>query len=317
MQTILGANGVIGRELSRQLRPYTDRIRQVARTPHAEGASDEVVRADLLDAKATADAVAGSDVTYLVAGLKYDHTVWQAQWPIVMRNAIDACLRHGSALVFFDNVYAYGRVDGPMTEETPYNPCSRKGEIRARIATTFMEAVKRDGLKGMIVRAADFYGPGAELTLTHATVTTRLHAKRTPQWVGNAKAIHTFTYTPDAGRTVALLGNRPEAYGQVWHALTSHEPMTGEAYVRLACEIAGRPYRLQVAPRWLLSAMSLFVPLLRENMEMLYQFEHDYRFDSGKLERAYGLAATSYRDGIAATWAHTDPSTPAASRASA
>jgi nucleoside-diphosphate-sugar epimerase len=303
MQTILGANGVIGRELSRHLRAYTDRIRQVARTPHSEHPGDEVVSADLLDANATADAVAGSDVTYLVAGLKYDRGVWAAEWPVVMRNAIDACLRHGSALVFFDNVYAYGRVNGPMTEDTPYNPSSRKGEIRAQIATTFMEAVKRDGLKGLIVRAADFYGPGATLSLTHATVTTRLRAGKTPQWVGNPKAVHTFTYTPDAGRSTALVGNTPEAYGQVWHALTSREPITGEQYVRMACEIAGRPYRLQVAPRWVLAAMGLFVPVLRENMEMLYQFEHDYRFDSGKIERAFGLAATRYRDGIAAAWA--------------
>jgi nucleoside-diphosphate-sugar epimerase len=154
IQTILGANGVIGRELSRYLAPYTDRIRQVSRNPKAVNPSDELVSADLLDAKATADAVAGSAVTYLVAGLKYDYTVWQQQWPVVMRNALEACKRHGSALVFFDNVYAYGRVDGVMTEETPYNPISRKGEVRALIATRFMDEVKRGELKGMIVRSA-------------------------------------------------------------------------------------------------------------------------------------------------------------------
>ena len=301
MQTILGANGVIGRELSRHLRPYTDRIRQVSRTPSAEGPGDEVVAADLLDPVATAAAIAGSDVTYLVAGLKYDARVWEAQWPVVMRNAIDGCRRHGSALVFFDNVYAYGRVRGPMTEETPYNPSSRKGEVRARIATTFMEAVQRGELRGLIVRAADFYGPGAVLSLTHAVVFERLRAGRTPQWVGNPRAVHTFTFTPDAGRSVAWLGNTPEAYGQVWHALTHDEPITGERFVRLACEIAGRPYRLQAAPRWMLRMAGLFSPVLRENMEMLYQFEDDYRFDSTKLQRASGLVATPYPAGIAAT----------------
>ena len=256
MQTILGANGVIGRALSRELSAYTDRIRQVSRTPTRVDPTDDLCSADLLDAKATADAVAGSSVAYLVAGLKYDYRVWQEQWPTVMRNAIDGCKRHGSALVFFDNVYAYGRVEGVMTEETPYNPCSRKGEVRARIAT---------------------------------------------KWVGNPNAIHTFTYTPDAGRTVALLGNSVTAYGQVWHALTSHEPMTGEDYVRMACELSGRPYGLQVPPRWMLSLLGAFVPALRENMEMLYQLEHDYRFDSTKIKRAFGLTATAYREGISAT----------------
>jgi nucleoside-diphosphate-sugar epimerase len=301
MQTILGANGVIGRELSRFLAAYPGRIRQVSRTPRATTGTAERVSADLLDARATADAVAGSSVAYLVAGLKYDHRVWQREWPIVMRNAIDACKRHGCALVFFDNVYAYGLVNGVMTEDTPYNPTSRKGEVRARIATMFMDAVKSGELQGLIVRSADFYGPGATLSLTHATVTERLKRGKTPQWIGNPKAIHTFTYTADAARSVALLGNTPTAYGQVWHAVTSHEPMTGEKYVRIACELAGRPYKLQVAPRWMLSLMGVFAPVLRENLEMLYQFEHDYRFDSSKLERAFGVTATTYRGGIAAT----------------
>ena len=301
MQTILGANGVIGRELSRQLASYTARIRQVSRTPGRVNPTDQLMSADLLDAGATASAVAGSSIVYLVAGLKYDYRVWQEQWPVVMRNTIDACKRHHAALVFFDNVYAYGRVDGPMTETTPYNPTSRKGEVRARIATMLMDEARSGALQAMIVRSADFYGPGALLSVTHATVTERLKAGKTPQWIGNPQAIHTFTYTPDAGRTVALLGNTPTAYGQVWHALTSHEPMTGEHYVRTACELAGRRYRLQAVPRWMLSVLGLFVPVLRESMEMLYQFEHDYRFDSTKFERAFGLTATAYRAGVAAT----------------
>ena len=94
IQTILGANGVIGRELSRHLSAYPDRIRQVSRTPRRVHPTDNLLSADLLDAKATADAVAGSSVAYLVAGLKYDHRVWQDEWPRVMRNAIDACKRH-------------------------------------------------------------------------------------------------------------------------------------------------------------------------------------------------------------------------------
>jgi hypothetical protein len=134
---------------------------------------DDLVSADLLDAEATADAIAGSSVAYLVAGLKYDPRVWQAQWPTVMRNTIEGCKRHGSALVFFDNVYAYGRVDGMMTEDTPYNPCSCKSDVRASIATVFMDEVKRRELQGMMVRSADFYGPGAVLSATHATVTER------------------------------------------------------------------------------------------------------------------------------------------------
>mgnify|MGYP001756836423 FL=1 len=218
-------------------------------------------------------------------------------------STIAACLRHGARLAFFDNVYAYGRVNGAMTEDTPFNPCSRKGEVRAAIATTLLDAMRRDGLSALIARSADFYGPGATTSLVDAVVVSRLRAGKDPQWLGAPGAVHTFTYTPDAGAALARLGLEDAAFGQTWHLPTAADAMTGERLVRLACELAGQPYRLQVPPAWLLRAMGWFVPVLRENAEMMYQFEHDYRFDSGKIARVFGLQPTAYRDGLARTLA--------------
>jgi nucleoside-diphosphate-sugar epimerase len=301
MHTILGANGVVAQELSRALAAHKTSIRQVSRNPRRVNQADEAVTANLLDAKATADAVAGSDVAYLVAGLKYSTSVWREQWPRVMRNAIDACKQHRTRLVFFDNVYAYGQVTGVMTEDTNFNPTSKKGEVRAKIATMLLEEIRSGNLEALIVRSADFYGPGAVQSFPHATVFERLKAGKTPQWIGNPNAVHTFTFTPDAGRAVALLGTSAEAYGQTWHLPTTKEPLTGADFVHLACEQAGHVYKLQVAPRWMLRLMGLFIPVLRENDEMMYQFEHDYRFDSSKFESAFGLRPTPYMHGIRAS----------------
>jgi nucleoside-diphosphate-sugar epimerase len=301
MQTILGANGVIARELSKNLANYTKEIRQVSRHPKKANDTDQLFSADLLDYAQVEKAVAGSEVTYLLAGLVYKATVWQDQWPRVMRNVLDACKKHNTKLVFFDNVYAYGRVNGDMTEETPFNPTSKKGEVRAKIATMLLEEVKAKNLDAMIVRAADFYGPGALLSLTHQSVTMKLKSNSSPQWIGNPKAIHTFTYTPDAGKTVAILGNTPTAYNQTWHALTSKEKITGEEYVKIACEIMKKPYKLQALPAWGVSVLGLFIPVLREFKEMMYQFEHDYIFDSTKFEKAFDQTATSYKEGISKT----------------
>jgi nucleoside-diphosphate-sugar epimerase len=240
-------------------------------------------------------------VAYLVAGLKYDAAVWSEQWPRVMRNVIDACKRAGTRLVFFDNVYAYGRVNGLMTEDTPFNPISRKGEVRARIATMLLDQMRADELQAMIVRAADFYGPDATQSFPHETVFQRLRNGKTPQWVGNPDAVHTFTFTPDAGDAVAVLGNAPQAYGQTWHLPTSDELMTGRRFVQIACELAGAQYGVQVLPRWILRLMGIFMPVLRENDEMMYQFESDYRFDSSKVRSTFGIEATPYRQGIAAS----------------
>lgn len=306
LHTILGAGGVIGRELSLQLALAGLRIRQVSRHPVALHAGDALITADLTDARSTSAAVAGSEVVYLVVGLAYHTAVWQTQWPRVMRNVIDACARHGARLVFFDNVYAYGRVAGVMSEDTPFNPCSRKGEVRAAIAITLLESMGRGEVQALIARSADFYGPGAHLSLLAAVLFARLQAGKSPQWVGDPDAVHTFTFTPDAGRALAALGQAPAAFGQTWHLPTASdlgsEAVSGKTLTRIACILAGQPERLQAAPRWLLRVMGLLVPMLRENDEMLYQFEHDYRFDSSKAEKAFGWRATPYREGLAKTW---------------
>lgn len=302
MQTILGANGIIGQELSKNLGQYTSQIRQVSRNPRKVNATDTLQQADLLSYEQTDQAVAGSEVVYLVAGLKYDISVWRDQWPKVMKNVLDACKKHNSKLVFFDNVYAYGKVDGIMTEETPFNPNSRKGEVRASIATMLLDEIKSNNLQGMIVRAADFYGPGATLSLTHAAVHERLKQGKGAQWIGDPKKIHTFTYTPDAGKTVAVLGNTASAFNQTWHALTSAERITGEDYVRIACTTLNIPFKaVQTLPRFGVRILGLFMPVLRESVEMIYQFENDYIFDSSKFERAFSLKATTYLDGIKAS----------------
>jgi nucleoside-diphosphate-sugar epimerase len=306
LHTVLGAGGVIARELSLQLARDGRRVRQVARHPVAVQPDDELMPADLLDARATADAVAGSEVVYLVAGLPYSAAVWQAQWPRVMQNTIDACCRHGARLVFFDNVYAYGQVHGAMTEATPFNPSSRKGEVRAAIASTLLGALQRGELQALIARSADFYGPGARLSLLESVFFARLRAGKSPQWLGQPDQAHTFTYTPDAGRALALLGQTPSAFGQTWHLPTAQTldgaAVTGRSLARTLCTLAGRPDRLQVAPGWLLHAMGWFVPVLRENREMMYQYECEYRFDSGKIEQAFGQRPTPYGEGLAQTW---------------
>lgn len=303
VHTILGANGAVGRALSRELTTLGVAIRQVARHPQAETPTDTVVAADLLDPAAADRAVAGSDVAYLLVGLPYRTAVWEAQWPRLMDNVLNACVRHGTRLLFFDNVYAYGAVHGPMTEETPFNPCSRKGAVRARIATTLLEAMRAGQIRAQIVRAADFYYPGSagsSASLLNAVVFDRLRAGQSAQWLGSPDVVHSFTYTPDIGRSLAWLGTHAQADGETWHALTTNEPLTGRALIRLAASLLGVRDTVRNAPRWMVRLLGLVQPALREQVEMLYQFEQPYDFRSEKLQRASGLAPTPYRDGFRA-----------------
>jgi nucleoside-diphosphate-sugar epimerase len=53
--------------------------------------------------------------------------------------------------------------------------------------------------------------------------------------------------------------------------------------------------------KWMVQMAGLFNPIIMESVEMLYQSEYDYLFDSGKFEKAFGYKPTAYEDGIKAT----------------
>ncbi len=302
MQTILGAGGVIGREIALALPAFTQSIRLVNRKPKAVNASDVLFPADLLQSREVFRAVEGSETVYLAVGLTYDRKTWETHWPPLMRNVLAACAEFGARLVFFDNVYMYDpRHLAPMTEETPWNPSSHKGRVRAEIARMVLDAASSGRVEALIARAADFYGPGIqERSMLTETVFNPLFQGKKAQWLGSARVPHSYTYTPDAGKATALLGNTPDAYGQVWHLPTAANPMTGQEWVAAIAKALGAKPGLQVAPAWLVRVLGLFNPIMRELVEMVYQYDRPYLFDSSKFEKRFPLRPTSYEDGIAA-----------------
>ncbi|WP_310391179.1 NAD-dependent epimerase/dehydratase family protein [Hymenobacter sp.] len=296
--TILGANGTIGQELARQLPTLTtEPLRLVSRQPKKVNATDELLPADLTDAAQTDRAVAGSAVVYLVAGLPYNIKTWQADWPRIMTNVLNACEQHGAKLVFFDNVYMYGAVDGPMTEETPFNPVSRKGEVRARIARQVLDAMQAGRVRALIARAADFYGPNIANSVPNMLILDNLKKGKAAQWPGSVDQPHSFTFTPDAGRATAVLGTTPAAFGQTWHLPTAAPALTARQFAAQAAAHYGVPSKISVLPKLVMRAVGLFLEPVRESVEMFYQNDRPYVFDSSKFDRQF-FAATPYAEGI-------------------
>ena len=295
--TILGAGGPIGNELAKILAAEKKPFRLVGRNP-TPIAGAEVVAADLADRDQTMRAVEGSSVVHLLVGLKYDTGVWRELWPRIMGNTIEACKRAQAKLVFFDNVYMYGRVNGAMTEETPYNPSSKKGEVRARIATMLMDEVKAGNLRALIARSADFYGPNTRNSGPNILVLEPLAKGATASWQVNAEVPHSLTYTPDAGRGVAMLAERESAWGQVWHLPTAPAPPTGREFIAMAAKEFGVAPKFRVLNRPMMKVVGWFNPLVGELYEMLYQSDSPYLFDSSKFAREFGFAGTPYAEGI-------------------
>jgi nucleoside-diphosphate-sugar epimerase len=301
MITILGAGGAIGNKLVTLLSARNQPFRLVGRNPKATSGAIETIAADLTDRDQTIRAVAGSSAVYLLVGLKYDLKLWQEMWPRIMSNTIEACKRAGAKLLFFDNVYMYGKVSGPMTEETPYNPCSKKGEIRARIATMLINEWKSGALTAMIARSADFYGPDTQNAVPNLLVFEPFARKRKASWLVNDAVPHSLTYTPDAARSLLQLADRTVAWNQTWHVPTTPNPLTGKECVALAAKEFGVAPRYRVLSRPMLRIAGWFDPLVAESYEMLYQSDSPYLFDSGKFAREFGFAGTPYAEGIRTT----------------
>ncbi len=202
--------------------------------------------------------------------------------------------------MFFDNIYMYDRDRlCPMDENTPVRPTSKKGEVRAKIAQLLMDAVQKGDVEALIARCADFYGPGRQKnSVLTQTVFERLTAGNAAQWLLSAEHRHSFTYTPDASRGTALLGNTPDAYGGIWHLPTAANPPTGREWVEMIARELGVEPRIQVASDLLMRLMGVFVPALREIREMAYQYDRDYDFVSDKFNRRFNFEPTPYGVGI-------------------
>ena len=301
MFAVLGAGGAISDELMKQLTVKGQPFRLVSRNAQAHQGAAEVMHLDLTDPDQAKRAVAGVSIAVLLVGLKYDHKLWAQAWPKIMSNTIEACKQAGAKLIFFDNVYMYGKVNGAMTEMTPFHPCSKKGEIRARIATQLMDEWKAGNLTGMIARSADFYGPNAKNGIPNVLVFDPLSKGKAASCLMDDSMPHSYTYTPDAARALVTLAESEKAWNQTWHLPTMANPMTGREFILRAAEAMSAKPKYRVLKRPVVRIAGWFNPVVGEIYEMLYQDDSPYLFDSSKFEVAFGFSVTPYAEGIRAT----------------
>lgn len=302
MQAILGASGQIGQELALSLRrDFTDDIRLVSRNPSKVNQTDQLHRADLLDATETRRAVEGSAIVYLTAGLPMDTRLWVEQWPVIMRNVIDACAAQGARLVFFDNTYMYPQTAEPQTESMRFQPNGAKGRVRAAIANDLMVAMQQKRLSAMICRAPEFYGPGKTQSITNSAILEPLLAGKRARVFLRDDTLRSLIFTPDASRAMALLGNTPDAFDQTWHLPCDDERLTYRQLISLAAEIFGTQTRYTVLRKWQLRLAGLFNRTVKDAAELLPRYAADNIFVSDKFKARFpDFRVTRFSEGLAA-----------------
>lgn len=300
MQTILGANGQIAVELARELRrAHTNDLRLVSRSPHRVDDADEIVAADLLDTERTTRAVTGSEIVYFTAGLPARTELWEAQFPTMLRNALDAARATGAKFAYIDNTYMYPQDDRVQTEDMAFAPVGRKGRVRAAMATMVLEEMARGEIPVLIGRAPEFYGPGRTQGFTSSLVIDRLKAGKRPFVPVRDDRLRTLIWTPDASRALAALGNAADAYVQTWHLPVDEARPTYQEFVAMAAEEFGTDARYTAIPGSALSAVGVVSPQAREIRELLPRYAHDNIFDTTKFRTRFPeFDVTSYREGL-------------------
>lgn len=299
--TILGAGGSIGNALAYELLTSNETVRLVSRSGYSIFGT-ESFKADISLYKETLESVKDSDIVYLCAGLKYDRNTWADLWPKIMQNAIDACKSVGAKLIFFDNVYMYGKVDGKMVEDAPYAPCSKKGEIRAKIATMLEYEMKHNNIQAIIARAADLYGPYITgNSVPYFMAIDRLMQGKSAQWLVDDRTSHSFSYTLDCAKGLNLLGRNDDCFQQIWHLPTCNPGIDGKTFIEISAKELGVAPNYSVLKKWMVQLAGLFNKTIYESVEMLYQNEFDYQFDSTKFDKRFNFEPTSYEQGIKET----------------
>ncbi len=295
-QVIFGS-GPVGKAVMHELASRGECVRIVNRSGRLDApAGVEVARGDAADPAATRALCRGAAVVYNCTNAPY--TQWPEKFPPLQAGVLEGAAAAGAKLVVMENVYMYGPTHGrPLTEDLLYAAATRKGRVRARMAKELLAAHAAGKVRVAIGRASDFFGPEARKSSAGERMFVPALAGKSVQVLGNPDLPHTYTYVPDIARGLVTLGERDEALGQAWH-LPSAQTVSTREFIERICRETGQQARLQAAPRWLIQALGLFDPMMRELAEMTYEFEEPFIVEHTRFEHAFGNHATPLAEAI-------------------
>lgn len=299
LNVVLGA-GAIGLTVAEELARRGSRLRVVNRSGEAAVPTGvETVAADLSDPTEAQSAIQGAAVVYNAVNPAYHR--WVELFPPIHTNIIEAATRAQARLVMADNLYMYGEPgDKPMSENSPVNPVTDKGELRARMAAQLLDAHDRGDLEVVIGRASDYFGPRGLTSQMGERVFGPLLAGKKAQVMGDPDTRHTYTYLPDIGRALVTLAASEAATGQVWH-LPSPPTITTRQFVTAVADQLDEHPGISVMPPALLAGLSWFSPMLRAVKKEVFQVQSDWVMDDSRYREAFGDPATPLDEAIAVT----------------
>ncbi|WP_348004589.1 NAD-dependent epimerase/dehydratase family protein [Pseudolysinimonas sp.] len=299
--------GPIGTALALRLAAQGDRVQVVTRGGvDPTHPSVEHLALDASDRPALAACADGVDVLYNCAN-PGPYPVWEKRWPPLAASILGAAEDSGAVLVTLSNLYGYGRVDGPITRDSPLRASDHKGALRNRMWADALTAHQAGRVRVTEARASDYLGP----TATHASGVLARYAMQTlngqPAWVfSDPDQPHTWTAVDDIAATLAVLGVDERAWGQAWLVPSNPPESIRSVLDQLSTRVGAPQPQLRQLPRWLVRAGGALVPLLRELNGVLSQFDYPFVIDAAETTTTFGIEPTDWAallDATARAWA--------------
>ena len=298
---IVGA-GQVGRHLAELLADQGHDVTVVSRSGSGPD-SVEKVAADAADHGRLAEIATGAEVIYNCVNPAYHR--WAQDWPPMAASILTAAETTGAGLVALGNLYVYGPVDGPLTEDLPLAATGTKGRVRAKMWADMLAAHRAGRVRVTELRASDYFGPGAsdQAYLGERFVPGVLAGKRV-MFLRDPDLPHAWTYLLDVARALAAAGTDERVWGRAWHIPTGPALSARDFGVRMAA-LAGAPApRISKIPRPVVSAVGLVAPMVRELRETDHQWDRPFILDSSDFEKTFDVSPTPLDDALKATIAH-------------
>jgi nucleoside-diphosphate-sugar epimerase len=252
--------------------------------------SMEVLKLNAADPKEVHKTAHHASVVYNCTNVPYNR--WTDLLPAIHQGIIEGISGTEARLVVMENLYMYGATRGKMiTEDSAHHPCSRKGEVRARMSEELFNAHAKGRIRAVSGRASDFFGPRALQSALGERIFYPALKGKAAQVLGNPDLLHTYTYVPDIGRALVVLGESDEALGKAWH-LPNPETVTTRQIVEMIYKKLGYPPKIKAASKGLIRMIGIFNPVVRELAEMMYEFEEPFLVDDTRFRKLFGLTAT-------------------------
>ncbi|MBC3792818.1 NAD(P)H-binding protein [Spirosoma utsteinense] len=288
---VLGATGSIGYAvtanlLARQL-PVTILVRNRAKAEalFPDAPTLTIVVGDAQDAALLNRVAIGK--THIFHGINYPYNEWFGNMDTVTQKVIDAAGHQKATIVFPGNIYNFGNTRELIREDSSPNPITRKGQLRVEIEAMLERAAKAGKCRVLTVRLPDFWGPNVLNAGIKPIFENALMGKPLP-WLLTADVPHQAVYTNDAAEIIARLmlrSARFDAYTVLNYGGTTHTSM--RSWFGQISALTGKPLKIQLHGRFILSVLGLFMPVMREVNEMLYLYENTILLNDNRVRNLF------------------------------